>query len=85
MNQRRVGRRGERRGVGSWLEEAEQLEVEVEVEVELEAKLELEVALPAVALVDMGDTVHKSFLKPVHNSSVHTSVHNLFMTTISVL
>ena len=59
--------------------------MEVEVEVELEAELELELGLPAAAPVDVGDAVHKSFIKPVHNSSVHKSVHNSFMMAVSVL
>ena len=49
--------------VGGGLEEAEELEVEVEEEVELEAALALELGLPAANLVDIGDTVHKSFMK----------------------
>ena len=80
-----MGRRGERRGVTrrSGLEEAEELQVEVGVELELE--LELELGLPATAPVDVGEAVHKSFIKPVHNSSVDKSVHNSFMTAASGL
>ena len=59
--------------------------MEVEVEVELDAELEQEHGLPAAAPVDMGDIVHKSFIKAVHNSSVHKSVHNSCMTAVSVL
>ena len=59
--------------------------MEVGVELELELELEVEVGLPAAAPVDVGDAVHKSFIKPVHNSSFHKSVHNSFMTAISVL
>ena len=55
------------------------------MEVEVEAQLELEHGLPVVAPVDMGDAVHKSFIKAVHNSSVHKSVHNSFMRAVSVL
>ena len=81
-----MGRRGERRGVArrSGLEGLEELEVEVGVEVEVELELELQLGLPAAAPLDMGEAVHKSFIKPVHTSSVHKSVHNSFMTTISV-
>ena len=71
-------------GLGGGLEEAEELEVEVEVEVELEVELELEHGLPVAAPLDMGDVVHISFIKAVHNSSVHKSVHNSFMTAVSV-
>ena len=35
----------------------------------------LELGLPAAAPVDVGEAVHKSFIKPVHN----LSVHNWFM------
>ena len=59
--------------------------MKVEAEVELEAKLELEVGLPAAAPVDMGDAFHTLFIKAVHNSTVHKSVHNSFMTAILVL
>ena len=59
--------------------------MEVEAEVQLEAELELELGLPAAARVDVGDAVHKSFIKPLHNSSLHKSVHNSFMTAVSVL
>ena len=87
--QRVGGRRwDERRGVGSGLEEAEELEVEVEVEVELEDGEEAEEpehGLPVAAPVDVGDTVHIWLIKAVHNSSVHESVHNSFMTAVSVL
>ena len=78
-------RRGEGRGVPrrSGLEEAEELETEVGVELELE--LELELGLQAGALVDVGDAFHKSFIKPVHNSSARKSVHSSFMTAVSVL
>ena len=82
-SRRHVARRGEWRGVGGGLEEAEELEVEVEVE--LEAELELEHGLPAAGPVDIGDTVHKSFIKAVHNSPVHKSVHNSLLTAVSVL
>ena len=61
------------------------MDVEVEVEVELEAELELEHGLPVATPVDMGDAVHKWFIKAVHNSSLHKSVDNLFMTEVSVL
>ena len=62
------------------------MEVEVEVELEdAEEAEELEHGLLVAALVDMGDTVQNSFIKAVHNSSVHKSVHNSFMTAISVL
>ena len=57
----------------------------MQVEVELVAELELEVGLPAAAPADMGDDVHKSFIKAVHNSSLHKSVHNSFTTAVSVL
>ena len=61
------------------------MEVE-EVELEnAEVAEELQHGLPAAALVDMGDTVHNWFIKAVHNSSVHKSVHNSFMTAVSVL
>ena len=69
----------------SGLEGAEELEVEVGVELELKLELELELGLPAAAAVDKGEALHKSFIKPVHNSSIHRSVHNLFMTAGSVL
>ena len=84
-SQRRVGRRrqGERHGGG--LEEAEELEVEVEAEVQLEEAKELEHGLPVAAPVHMGDTVHNSFIKAVHNSSVHKSVHDSLMKAVSVL
>ena len=62
--------------------------MEVEVEVELEDVQEaekLEHGLLVAALVDMGDTLPNSFIKAVHNSSVHKSVHNSFMTPGSVL
>ena len=62
------------------------MEVEVEVELEdAEEAEELEHGLLVAAHVDMGDTVHNSFMKAVHNSSVHKSVHNSFMTVVSVL
>ena len=57
----------------------------MEVEVELEEAEELEHGLPIGAPVDMGDTIHNSFIKAVHNSSGHKSVHNSFMTAGSVL
>ena len=60
------------------------LEVEVELE-DAERAEELEHGLPVAAPVDMGDTVHNSFIKAVHNSSVHKSVNNSFMTPVSVL
>ena len=62
--------------------------MEAEVEVELqdaEEAEELEYGLPVADPVDMGDTVHNSFIKAVHNSSVHKSVHNSFMLAILVL
>ena len=58
--------------------------MEVEVEVELEAELEFDLGLQATAPVDMGDVVHKSFIKAVHNSSIHKSVHNSFTTAVSI-
>ena len=60
------------------------MEVDVELEDAKEAE-ELEHGLPVAASVDMGDTVHNSFIKAVHNSSVHKSVHSSFMTAVSVL
>ena len=60
------------------------MEVQVELENAEEAE-ELEHGLPVAAPVDMGGTVHNSFIKAVHNSSVHKSVHNSFMTAVSVL
>ena len=84
-SRRRVGRWGEWRGVGGWLEEAEKLELEVEVEVEDEAELAVEYGVQVTAPVAMWDAVHKLFTKAVHNSAVHESVHNSFMTTVSVL
>ena len=64
-----MGRRGERWGFArrSGLEGAEELEVEVGVELELELEHELELGLPAGANVDVGEAVHKLFIKPVHN------------------
>ena len=45
------------------------MEVEVEVELEdAEEAEELEHGLPVAARLDMGDTVHNSFIKAVHNS-----------------
>ena len=32
-----------------------------------------------------GEAVHKSFIQPVHNSSVHKSAHNSLMTAVSGL
>ena len=61
------------------------MEVEVEVEVELEEAGELELGLPGAAPVDMGDTVHNSFIKAVHNSSAHKSVHDSFIRAVWVL
>ena len=58
--------------------------MEVELEDAEEAK-ELEHGPPIAAPVDMGDTVHNSFIKAVHKSSVHKSVHNSFITAVSVL
>ena len=89
-SRRRVGRpkQGERRGDGGGLEEAEELQVEVEVEVELEdadEAEELSHGLPVAAPVDMEEAVHNSSINAVHNSSVHKSVHNSFMTAVSVL
>ena len=55
------------------------------MEVELEAEMELEHGLPVDAPVDMGGAAPKSFIKAVHNSSVHKSVHNSFMKAVSVL
>ena len=61
------------------------MEVEVEVELEdAEEAEELEHGLQVAAPVDMGDTVSNSFIKALHNSSVHKSVHNSFMTAVSV-
>ena len=84
-----MGRRGERRGVArrSGLEGAEELEMEVGVELalELELELELELGLPTAASVDVGEAVHKSFIKPVHHSAFHKSVHNAFMTVLVLL
>ena len=82
-----MGRRSERRGVAwrSELEGADELEVGVGVEPELQLELELALGLPAAAPVDVGGAVNKSFIKLVHNSSVHKSVHNSFMTAFSVL
>ena len=51
---------------------------------ELEEAEELEHGLPVAAPVDMGDTVHNSFIKAVHDSSVHKSVHNSFITAVLV-
>ena len=59
--------------------------MEVGVEVELEAELELEHGLSFAAPVDMGDNIYKSFIKVVHNSSFHKSVHNSFMAAVSVV
>ena len=53
-------------------------------ELEVELELELEPWLPAAAHGDVAENVHKSFIKPVHNSSVHKSVHKSFMTAVSV-
>ena len=62
------------------------MEVEVEVELEdVEEAEELEHGLPVAAPLNMGDTVQNSFIKAVHNSSVHKTVRNSFMTAISVL
>ena len=55
------------------------------MEVEVEAELELKHGLPVAAPVDMGDAVHKSFIKAVHHSSVCKSVPSSFMTAVSVL
>ena len=60
-------------------------ELEVEVGVEFNLELELEPGLPAAAPMDVVEAVHKSFIKPVHKSSVHKSVHKSFMTAVSVL
>ena len=49
--------------------------MEVGVELDLELEPELDLGLPAAAPVDMGQAVHKSFIKPVHISSVDKSVH----------
>ena len=82
----RKGNRGEPRGVGVGLEDAEELEVEVEVELgDTEEAEEQGHRLPIAALVDIGDTIHNSFIKAGHNSSVHKYVHNSFMTVVSVL
>ena len=59
--------------------------MEVGVDLELESELEMELGLLAAAPVDVGEAVHKSFIKPVHNSSVHKLVHNSFTTAASVL
>ena len=62
------------------------MEVEVEVELEdAEEAEEPEHGLPVATVVGMGDTVYNSFIKAVHNSSVHKSVHNSFVTAVSVL
>ena len=57
----------------------------MEVELEDAEEEELEHGLPVAAPVDMGVTFHNSFIKAVHNSSVHKSVHNSFMTAVLVL
>ena len=64
-----MGWRAEQRGDArrSGLEGMEEFEVEVGVELQLELELELELGLPAAAPVDVGEVVHKSFIKPVHN------------------
>ena len=59
--------------------------MEVGLQLELELELELEPRLPSSAPVDVVEAVHKSFIKPVHNSSVHKSVHKSFMMAVSVL
>ena len=81
-----MGRRGERRGVEtrSGLEGAEEVEGDVGVELERELELELELGLPAATPVNAREAVHKLFIKPVHNSSFHKSVHNSFMTAVLV-
>ena len=62
------------------------MEVEVEVELEdAEEAEEVEHGLPVAAPMDMGYTVHNSLIKAVHNLLVHKSVHNSFMTAVSVL
>ena len=58
--------------------------MEVELEDAEEAE-EPEHGLPVAAPVDVGDTVHNSFIKAVHNSSGHKSVNSSFMTAVSVL
>ena len=55
------------------------------MEVGVERQLELEPGLPAATPVDVADDVHNSFIKPVHNSSVHKSGHKSFMTAVSFL
>ena len=62
------------------------MEVEVEVELEdAEEAEDVEHGLPVAVPVDMGDTVHNLFIKAVHISSVHKSVHNSIITAVSVL
>ena len=56
--------------MASGVEEAQELEVEVEV------KVELELGLLGAAPLDVGDAVHKPFIKLVHSSSLHKLVHN---------
>ena len=82
-----MGMRGERRGVArrSGLESELEGEVgeELELELELELALELELGLLVAAPVGVLEVVHDSFIKPVHNSSVHKSIHKVFMTAVS--
>ena len=59
--------------------------MEVGVELELQLELELEPGLRTAAPLDVGPAIHKSNIKPVHNSSVHKLVHNSFMTAASGL
>ena len=55
------------------------------MEVGVELELGLELRLPAAAPMHVGEAIPKSFIKPVHNSSIRKSVHNSFMTAVSVL
>ena len=71
---RRVARKS---GLESGLQGKEELDVEVVVALELE--LELEVGLLAAALVGVLGAVHKSVIKPVHDSSGHKLIHKTFV------
>ena len=57
----------------------------MEMGVELELELELELGLLAAAPVHVPEAFHKSFIKPVHSSWVHKSIHKTFTTAIWVL
>ena len=76
-----MGMRGERRGVarGNGLamgfEGVEELELEVGAELGVELELELDPDPPAGDPADVAEAGHKSFIKPVHNSSLHKSAH----------